>query len=168
MGGGIEIKTKVSEIVVGSNFIKFSIDGIVSAVSTRMAVEEVCCMYDLVSDAFAVEVIGNDVYMYDKNKIVMSGDDWLPLGSSESSFSKFVKDYISNHDNSGGVLPEPTKIEPAMNFVIDMVHNIEELAELQKELTKWVRGKLRKDKLINELNDVYIAIENIEKWIDKL
>jgi hypothetical protein len=141
MGRGIEMSVKVLEIMMGSNFIKFSIDGIISAASIRMAIEEVCRMHNLDRDAFTTEVRGNDVYLCNKNKAC---------------------------DNSEGILSEPTKIEPAMDFVIDMVHNIDELAELQKELTKWVRGKLRKDKLIQELNDVYIAIENIEKWIDKL
>jgi hypothetical protein len=135
------VSVKVSEIAVGNNFIKFSIDGIISAVSIRMAIEEVCRMHNLDRDAFTAEVRGNDVYLCNKNEAC---------------------------DNSGGILPELIKTEPAMDFVIDMVHNIEELAELQKELTKWVRGKLRKDKLTQELNDVYIAIENIEKWIDKL
>lgn len=45
----------------------------------------------------------------------------------------------------------------------DMIHNIEELAELQKELTKFLRGDLRRKKLIEEVHDVEIAIENIKE-----
>mgnify|MGYP001636544259 CR=1 FL=1 len=50
-------------------------------------------------------------------------------------------------------------------FMIDMVHNIEELAELQKEITKWVRGDLRIKKLIEEIEDVEIALNNIRKYL---
>lgn len=46
---------------------------------------------------------------------------------------------------------------------IDMIHNIEELAELQKELTKYLRGDLRIKKLIEEIKDVEIAIANIKE-----
>lgn len=49
-------------------------------------------------------------------------------------------------------------------FEKDIVHDIEELAELQKELTKWLRGKLREDKLKEEIEDVKIAIRNIEHY----
>jgi hypothetical protein len=48
----------------------------------------------------------------------------------------------------------------------DMIHNIEELAELQKELTKFLRGKLRREKLIEEIADVEIALKNIKKYFD--
>jgi hypothetical protein len=51
------------------------------------------------------------------------------------------------------------------NFYIDMVHNMEELAELQKEISKWVRGTPRMVKLEKGIMDVRIAIDNIEKWI---
>jgi NTP pyrophosphatase (non-canonical NTP hydrolase) len=50
-------------------------------------------------------------------------------------------------------------------FVIDMVHNMEELAELQKEISKWVRGSIRRDKLIEEINDVEIALVNLRNWL---
>ena len=50
-------------------------------------------------------------------------------------------------------------------FVIDMVHNMEELAELQKEISKWVRGSIRRDKLIDEINDVEIALVNLRNWL---
>jgi hypothetical protein len=49
-------------------------------------------------------------------------------------------------------------------FEVDMVHNIEEMAELSKELIKWLRGTKRQSKLLEELKDVEIAIENIKKW----
>lgn len=48
----------------------------------------------------------------------------------------------------------------------DMIHNIEELAELQKELTKFLRGKLRREKLIEEIADVEIVLKNIKKYFD--
>jgi hypothetical protein len=48
-------------------------------------------------------------------------------------------------------------------FEKDMIHNIEELSELQKELTKALRGKVRKDKLIEEVVDVEIALSNIRE-----
>lgn len=49
-------------------------------------------------------------------------------------------------------------------FASDMIHNIEELSELQKELTKWLRGGLRKEKLNKEIKDVEIALKNIKGW----
>lgn len=45
---------------------------------------------------------------------------------------------------------------------INIIHDIEELAELQKELTKALRGKLRRKKLIEEFIDVEIAMKNIK------
>ena len=48
----------------------------------------------------------------------------------------------------------------------DMIHNIEEMAELQKELTKFLRGKLRREKLIEEIADVEIVLKNIKKYFD--
>jgi hypothetical protein len=50
-------------------------------------------------------------------------------------------------------------------FEIDMIHNIEEFSELQKEITKWLRNKLRKDKLIQEIIDVEISLNNLKEWI---
>lgn len=54
---------------------------------------------------------------------------------------------------------------------------VEELSELQKEITKSLRGKLRKDNMIEELADVLICLEQLkikynvsedelQKWID--
>jgi NTP pyrophosphatase (non-canonical NTP hydrolase) len=46
-----------------------------------------------------------------------------------------------------------------------MIHNVEELAELQKEISKWARGYIRQNKLEEEIKDVLISIENIQKWL---
>lgn len=50
-------------------------------------------------------------------------------------------------------------------FILDMIHNIEELAELQKEITKWCRGNIRKNKLEEEITDTLISLKNIHKWL---
>jgi len=44
---------------------------------------------------------------------------------------------------------------------LNIIHDIEELAELQKELTKALRGKLRLLKLEEEMADVFISLYNI-------
>jgi len=127
------------------------------------AVNEICSSNCINRDSFCVSSVGDYIYLYSKddmnNMLLLSINDGLFKCSSDA-FLQFIRNWIKTQ--------KPIKTEPAMDFVIDMVHNIEELAELQKELTKWVRGKLRKDKLLEEIQDVKIAIENIEKWIDKL
>jgi hypothetical protein len=52
-------------------------------------------------------------------------------------------------------------------FLIDMLHNVEELSELQKEVIKFARGKLRLRNMRKEINDVNIAVGNIQLWIAK-
>lgn len=52
-------------------------------------------------------------------------------------------------------------------FLIDMLHNVEELAELQKEIIKFARGKLRSRSMRQEINDVNIAIGNLHVWMKK-
>jgi hypothetical protein len=52
-------------------------------------------------------------------------------------------------------------------FLIDMLHNVEELGELQKEIIKFARGKLRPRNMRQEINDVNIAVGNIQIWIAK-
>jgi len=48
----------------------------------------------------------------------------------------------------------------------NIIHDIEELAELQKELCKYLRGKLRREKLIEEIFDVEIAIKDIKDFFN--
>ena len=52
-------------------------------------------------------------------------------------------------------------------FLIDMLHNVEELAELQKEIIKFARGQLRPKKMKTEITDVTIAIGNVQMWMKK-
>jgi NTP pyrophosphatase (non-canonical NTP hydrolase) len=52
-------------------------------------------------------------------------------------------------------------------FLIDMLHNVEELSELQKEIIKFARGKLRLRSMRQEINDVNIAIGNLHVWMKK-
>lgn len=53
-------------------------------------------------------------------------------------------------------------------FLIDMLHNVEELSELQKEIIKFARGNLRLRNMRKEINDVQIAIGNVQIWINKI
>lgn len=53
---------------------------------------------------------------------------------------------------------------PRKDFTLDMVHNMEELAELQKEISKWVRGIPRVHKLEEEIRHVYVVLANILDW----
>ena len=43
-----------------------------------------------------------------------------------------------------------------------VIVSIEELAELQKELTKWLRGKGTRDGLMEEMADVSIMLNQLE------
>jgi hypothetical protein len=61
-----------------------------------------------------------------------------------------------------------TPKDDSSNFYIDMLHNMEEMAELQKEVSKWGRGTPRFDKMDKEINDVEIALANIKRWRNKL
>lgn len=49
---------------------------------------------------------------------------------------------------------------------LNLIHDIEELAELSKELTKALRGKLRRDKLVEEIIDVKVSICRIQEVFD--
>jgi len=51
-------------------------------------------------------------------------------------------------------------------FIISLVHDIEELSELQKELCKYLRGHENRDKIIEELADVEIALNDIKAKFD--
>lgn len=42
---------------------------------------------------------------------------------------------------------------------------IEELSELQKEFTKYLRGKGNRDNLIEEMADVYIMLEQMQMYL---
>jgi DNA-binding transcriptional regulator GbsR (MarR family) len=53
------------------------------------------------------------------------------------------------------------------DFEKNLIHDIEELSELTKELTKWLRGSLREEKLIEEIHDTKIAISDIEKRLQQ-
>jgi uncharacterized protein YabN with tetrapyrrole methylase and pyrophosphatase domain len=48
----------------------------------------------------------------------------------------------------------------------NVIHDIEEFSEIQKELTKFLRGKLRIEKLKEEVADVEIALQNIKQIFD--
>lgn len=60
------------------------------------------------------------------------------------------------------------------DFVVDMIHNMEELAELQQAISKWVRSFKEnnigideaKKRIREELTDVYVAIDNLKEWLD--
>lgn len=51
-------------------------------------------------------------------------------------------------------------------FEINLVHDMEELAELQKEISKMLRSKGNKDNLTNEIVDVLISIDDIIERCD--
>lgn len=46
-----------------------------------------------------------------------------------------------------------------------MLHNCEELAELQQALSKWGRGKPDRDNILLELKHVKFVMNNIQNWI---
>lgn len=48
----------------------------------------------------------------------------------------------------------------------EIVVAIEELGELQKELTKYLRGKCNKEHLTEEFADVIIVLENIARYFN--
>lgn len=48
------------------------------------------------------------------------------------------------------------------NFYPQVVQTSEEMSELNVELIKWVKGKDNKDKVINELADVYIMLNQMK------
>jgi len=82
------------------------------------------------------------------------------------AFEKYVNDLIADDNLTNQNLLNKTKptLEKVPIFALDMIHNMEELAELQKELSKWVRGNPRPDKILKEMKDVEIALENVRKW----
>lgn len=46
------------------------------------------------------------------------------------------------------------------------IHDIQELAELQKEITKYLMGRYRPTKMIEEIADVYISLDHLIKTLD--
>ena len=54
----------------------------------------------------------------------------------------------------------------AKNGIIQVIVAIEELAELQKELTKSLRDKTNIDNIIEEMADVYIMLEQMKLYFN--
>ena len=71
------------------------------------------------------------------------------MGKRDKTFKEYVADIVDYH----GI--ETSKIIA-----------IEELSELQKEITKDLRGKFRKEFFMEELADVYIVMESLMQMYD--
>lgn len=54
----------------------------------------------------------------------------------------------------------------AKNGIIQVIVAIEELAELQKELTKSLRDQTNIDNIIEEIADVYIMLEQMKLYFN--
>lgn len=53
------------------------------------------------------------------------------------------------------------------DFYIDMIHNVEELSELQKEISKFARGKGDFSNIVTEIEHCMVAIKNLQLWMER-
>lgn len=71
------------------------------------------------------------------------------------------KDYLKKVINES-LVPLPNNNDGDLNLIIVM----EELSELQKEISKYIRGYDNKIEMIEELGDVYIGIKYIQELLN--
>jgi len=103
---------------------------------------------------------------------------WATLADRQQKYARYMK---ADPDGKFGIMgqyqsildPNPTLEVAIMNikdmtdsFIISMVHDIEELSELQKELCKYLRGNENRNKIIEEVADVEIALNDIKAKFD--